>query len=150
MITTRGKQRLAYVSAPLVVIHQIGAGLAGGAITLYSKRLFANWFCTTPTHRGCAPWSGSCLAWVRVIAGPPDPDVLRYGGQRKPDGPSSEDPLPASAHLVTYSMFVGDVDAGHGATPLPQAARAAGGKTVDGFQMVEGGIEIMPDFLLGG
>lgn len=86
----------------------------------------------------------------RVIAGPPDPDVLRYGGQRKPDGPSSEDPLPASAHLVTYSMFVGDVDAGHGATPLPQAARAAGGKTVDGFQMVEGGIEIMPDFLLGG
>jgi hypothetical protein len=46
------------------------------------------------------------------------------------------------------SSFVGDVVAGHGVTPFLQAARAAGCKTSDGFQMVEAGIEVMPGFLL--
>ena len=45
-------------------------------------------------------------------------------------------------------MFVGDVVAGHGVTPFLQAAQAAGCKSADGLQMVEAGMEIMPDFLL--
>jgi shikimate dehydrogenase len=57
------------------------------------------------------------------------------------------DPLPVPAHLLTSLMFVGDVVAGHGVTPFLQAARAAGCKTSDGFQMVEAAIEVMPDFL---
>jgi shikimate dehydrogenase len=61
---------------------------------------------------------------------------------------SPGDPLPVSAHLLTSAMFVGDVVAGHGVTPFLQAAHAAGCKTADGVQMVEAGIELIPDFLL--
>jgi shikimate dehydrogenase len=46
-------------------------------------------------------------------------------------------------------MFVGDVIAGHGVTPLLQAARAAGCRTANGDQMVEAGQELMRDFMLG-
>jgi shikimate dehydrogenase len=66
-----------------------------------------------------------------------------------PMGMSPNDPLPVAAQLLTSSMFVGDVVAGHGVTPFLQAARAAGCKTADGVQMVEAGMEIIPDFLLG-
>jgi shikimate dehydrogenase len=66
-----------------------------------------------------------------------------------PMGMSPQDPLPVPAHLLTPSMFVGDVVAGHGVTPFLQAAQALGCKTADGVQMVEAGMEIMPDFLLG-
>ena len=45
-------------------------------------------------------------------------------------------------------MFVGDVIAGHGATPLLQAAHAAGCKKANGVQMVEAVREIMLDFML--
>jgi shikimate dehydrogenase len=34
-------------------------------------------------------------------------------------------------------------------TPFLQAAQAAGCRTADGVQMVEAGMEIMPDFFLG-
>jgi shikimate dehydrogenase len=44
---------------------------------------------------------------------------------------------------------VGDVIAGHGVTPLLQAARAAGCKTANGVQMVEAVQEMMLDFMLG-
>jgi shikimate dehydrogenase len=66
-----------------------------------------------------------------------------------PMGMSAADPLPAPPHLLTSSMFVGDVIAGHGVAPLLQAARAAGCKTAGGVQMVEAVTEIMPAFLLG-
>ena len=49
----------------------------------------------------------------------------------------------------SFYVFVGDVIAGHGVTPLLQAARAAGCKTANGVQMVEAVREIMLDFMLG-
>lgn len=85
----------------------------------------------------------------RVVAGPPDPTGCDMVVNATPMGMSAEDPLPVPAHLLTSSMFVGDVVAGHGVTPLLQAARAAGCKTADGTQMVEAGMDLMPDFLLG-
>jgi len=84
----------------------------------------------------------------RIVAGPPDPTGCEIVVNATPMGMSPEDPLPVPAHLLTSSMFVGDVVAGHGVTPLLQAAQAAGCKTADGVQMVEAGMEIMPDFLL--
>jgi shikimate dehydrogenase len=84
----------------------------------------------------------------RVVAGPSDPTGCNIVVNATPMGMSLNDPLPVPTHLLTSSMFVADVVAGHGVTPLLQAARAVGCKTADGFQMVEAGIEIMPNFLL--
>ena len=66
-----------------------------------------------------------------------------------PMGLAAGDPLPVAVNLLTPSMFVGDVIAGHGETPLLQAARAAGCKTANGVQMVEAVREIMLDFMFG-
>ena len=65
-----------------------------------------------------------------------------------PMGMSSNDPLPVATDRMTASMFVGDVVAGHGITPLLQAAQELGCRTADGFQMVQAGTGIMADFLL--
>ena len=46
-------------------------------------------------------------------------------------------------------MFVGDVIAGHGVTPLLKAAQSAGCKTASGVEMVNAVQEMMLDFLLG-
>jgi shikimate dehydrogenase len=59
------------------------------------------------------------------------------------------DPLPVPAQLLTPTMFVGDVIAGHGETPFLAAARAAGCKTANGDQMVEAAQEMMLEFFLG-
>jgi shikimate dehydrogenase len=64
-------------------------------------------------------------------------------------GLAKKDPLPVGAELLHLSMFVGDVIAGHGVTPLLEAARGVGCKTSDGVQMVEAGIDLMTGFFLG-
>jgi shikimate dehydrogenase len=46
-------------------------------------------------------------------------------------------------------MFVGDVVAGHGVTPLLEAAQTAGCKTANGEHMVEAVQDLMADFMLG-
>jgi shikimate dehydrogenase len=46
------------------------------------------------------------------------------------------------------SMFVGDVVAGHGVTPLLQAARGIGCNTANGLQMVAAVQEMMLDFMM--
>jgi len=91
----------------------------------------------------------SSLGRGRVVAGPPDPTGCDMVVNATPMGMSPNDPLPVPAHLLTSSMFVGDVVAGHGITPFLQAAQAAGCGTADGAQMVEAGMDLMPDFLLG-
>ena len=45
-------------------------------------------------------------------------------------------------------MFVGDVIAGHGVTPLLEAAESAGCKTANGGHMVEAALDVMADFML--
>lgn len=59
------------------------------------------------------------------------------------------DPLSVSAELLDPSMFVGDVIAGHGVTPLLKAARSAGCRTANGAQMVDAVPQMTLDFLLG-
>lgn len=66
-----------------------------------------------------------------------------------PMGLAPDDPVPAAAEFLHSSMFVGDVIAGHGVTPLLAAACEAGCKTSDGVQMVEAGINLMTGFFLG-
>lgn len=84
----------------------------------------------------------------RVVAGPPDPTGCDIVINATPMGMLPTDPLPIPAHLLTSSMFVGDVVAGHDVTPFLQIARKAGCKTADGIQMVEAGMKIMTDFFL--
>ncbi len=81
--------------------------------------------------------------------GPPDPAGCDMVCNATPLGMTVGDPLPVPANALAPSMFVGDVIAGHGLTPLVQAARAAGCKTATGVQMVEAVQEIMLDFFLG-
>jgi shikimate dehydrogenase len=84
----------------------------------------------------------------RVNVGPPDPASCDMVCNATPLGMTAGDPLPVPANALTPSMFVGDVIAGHGLTPLVQAARAAGCKTATGVQMVEAVQEMMLDFFL--
>jgi shikimate dehydrogenase len=85
----------------------------------------------------------------RVEAGPPDPTGCDLVFNATPMGMEDGDPLPVDAALLTSSMFVGDVIAGHGVTPFIEAAQAAGGKTANGGQMVEAVQDLMADFMLG-
>ena len=85
----------------------------------------------------------------RLKAGPPDPTGCDMVCNASPMGMAEGDPLPVAANLLTSSMFVGDVIAGHGVTPFLHAAQAAGCKTANGDQMVEAVREVMLDFMLG-
>ena len=84
-----------------------------------------------------------------VTAGPPDPTDCDMVCNATPLGMNDGDPLPVDAERLTSSMFVGDVIAGHGLTPLLGAAEAAGCRTANGGQMVEAVQELMVDFMLG-
>jgi shikimate dehydrogenase len=89
----------------------------------------------------------SDLGPARASAGPPDPTGYDLVCNATPLGLEHGDPLPVDTAQLTSSVFVGDVIAGHGVTPLIQAARAAGCRTADGEDMVEAGLDIMADFM---
>ena len=84
----------------------------------------------------------------RVTIGPADPVGCDMVCNATSMGMAADDPLPVAADLLTSSMFVGDVIAGHGVTPFLRAAQAAGCKTANGVQMVEAVQEMMLDFML--
>jgi shikimate dehydrogenase len=84
----------------------------------------------------------------RVAAGPSDPAGCDLVFNATPMGMADGDPLPVDAALLTSSMFVGDVIAGHGVTPFIEAAQAAGCKTANGGHMVEAVQDLMADFML--
>jgi shikimate dehydrogenase len=84
----------------------------------------------------------------RVSAGPPDPTGCDLVCNATPMGMEENDPLPVDAALLTSSMFVGDVIAGHGLTPFLQAAESVGCKTANGGHMVEAAQDVMADFML--
>jgi shikimate dehydrogenase len=84
----------------------------------------------------------------RVSAGPADPTGCDLVCNATPMGMADGDPLPVDAALLTSSMFVGDVIAGHGVTPFLQAAEAAGCRTANGGHMVEAAQDVMADFML--
>ena len=83
-----------------------------------------------------------------MSAGPPDPTGCDLVCNATPLGMEDGDPLPVDPALLTWSMFVGDVIAGHGLTPFLQAAQTAGCKTANGGHMVEAAQDVMADFLL--
>ena len=85
-----------------------------------------------------------------ITAGPPDPAGCDLVFNATPMGMEDGDPLPVDTNLLTPYMFVGEVIAGHGSTPFLSAARAAGCHTASGDLMVEAGLELMADFMLGG
>jgi shikimate dehydrogenase len=130
---------------------QVGAGGAGSAIAVALLDAGVRELVLHDTNQSRVEELVRLLSGLgrgRVVAGPPDPAGCDIVVNATPLGMSPGDPLPVSAHLLTSAMFVGDVVAGHGVTPFLQAAHAAGCKTADGVQMVEAGIELIPDFLL--
>ena len=86
---------------------------------------------------------------ARVTTGPPDPSGCDMVCNATPLGMAEGDPLPVAADLLTSSMFVGDVIAGHGLTAFLAVARAAGCRTANGRHMVEAVQQLMVDFILG-
>ena len=131
---------------------QVGAGGAGSAIAIALLDAGVGELVLHDANRSRGEELVRLLSGLDrgcVVVGAADPTGFDIVVNATPMGMSSDDPLPVGADLLRSSMFVGDVVAGHGVTPLLQAARAAGCQTADGFQMVEAGIEIMPEFLLG-
>jgi shikimate dehydrogenase len=88
------------------------------------------------------------LAGGRVRVGPADSAGCTLVFNATPMGLAENDPLPVSGERLDSSMFVGDVIAGHGVTPLLAAAQSAGCRTANGVQMVDAVQEMMLDFLL--
>jgi shikimate dehydrogenase len=86
----------------------------------------------------------------RAKVGPPDPSGCDLVFNATPMGMEEGDPLPVNAALLNSSMFVGDVIAGHGATPFVRAANDAGCNSANGDDMVEAVQDLMAEFLLGG
>lgn len=130
----------------------LGAGGAGSAIAI---TLLEAGVRQLIIHDPNADRVAALLALVadlgrgRVTAGPADPTGCDMVCNATPLGMTAGDPLPVAADLLAPSMFVGDVIAGHGETPLLAAARAAGCKTANGDQMVEAVQGMMLDFMLG-
>jgi len=85
----------------------------------------------------------------RVVAGTADPTGCDLVFNATPLGMAQGEPLPVDPSLLTASMFVGDVIAGHGLTPFVAAARAAGCRTAGGADMVEAAQNLMADFMVG-
>lgn len=83
----------------------------------------------------------------RVKYGPPDPtgcDMLCHATHL---GMVKDDPLPVDPKLFSPALFVGDVIAGHGTTPLLAAAKNIGCQIVSGDQMVEAVQDMMVDYM---
>ncbi|WP_217465621.1 shikimate dehydrogenase family protein [Burkholderia lata] len=130
----------------------VGAGAAGSAIAI---ALLEAGVRELVIHDADASRVEQLLAVIgelgrgRAHAGPADPTGCEMVCNATPMGMADGDPLPVAGHLLSASMFVGDVIAGHGVTPFLQAAQAAGCKTANGVQMVEAVQEMMLDFMMG-
>lgn len=83
----------------------------------------------------------------RVQVGSNDPDGFDLVSNATPLGMADDDPLPLDPARLRPATFVGDVVAGHGQTPLIQAARAAGCRVADGDAMVVAVLDVMCDFV---
>lgn len=77
----------------------------------------------------------------------PDPSAFQVLCNATPLGLETDDEPPLALELLHAELFVGDVIAGVGETPLMAAARARGCGTADGDAMVRAVLDIMTDFL---
>ncbi|GJH29363.1 shikimate dehydrogenase [Caballeronia novacaledonica] len=130
----------------------IGAGAAGSAIAI---ALLEAGVCELIIHDTDVSRSTRLSELVAdlgrgcVRVGPADPTGCTLVFNATPMGLADHDPLPVSGDLLNSSMFVGDVIAGRGATPLLSAAQSLGCRTAHGVHMVEAVQEMMLDFFLG-
>jgi len=83
----------------------------------------------------------------RLQTGASDPTGFDLVCNATSMGMNETDPLPLDPRLLSDTMFVGDVVAGHGETAFIRAARMAGCKTADGDAMVVAVLDVMCDFL---
>jgi len=83
----------------------------------------------------------------RLQTGASDPTGFDLVCNATPMGMNETDPLPLDPSLLSDTMFVGDVVAGHGETAFIRAARMAGCPTADGDAMVFAVLDVMCDFL---
>jgi shikimate dehydrogenase len=90
------------------------------------------------------------LANGRLRQGSADPTGFDLIFNASPLGLREGDQLPVDVSGLDSTVFVGDVIAGHGTTPLLAAALQAGCSTADGRHMVEAAQDLMVDFMLGG
>ena len=86
-------------------------------------------------------------AMDRVKVGSSDPTGFDIVSNATPMGMAEGDPLPLDPDKLAPAMFVGDVVAGHGETPLMKVAREAGCGTADGDAMVIAVLDVMCDFV---
>jgi shikimate dehydrogenase len=129
----------------------IGAGAAGSAIAVALLKAGVSELIIHDADESRAAWLAGRFAEPdrrRVRIGLADPTGCTLVFNASPMGLAEDDPLPVRRELLDASMFVGDVIAGHGDTPLLAAAQAAGCKTANGVQMVEAVQEMMLEFLL--
>ncbi len=83
-----------------------------------------------------------------MSVGSADPTGFDLVFNATPMGMAAGDPLPIDTALLTPSMFVGDVIAGHGVTPFVEGAQDAGCVVASGVDMVEAEQGLMVDFML--
>jgi shikimate 5-dehydrogenase len=129
----------------------IGAGGAGSAIAVALleegvRELIIHDEDDTRSSQLAELLSG--LGGGRVSVGGPGPRGCDMVFNATPMGMAEDDPLPLDPEALTSSMFVGDVIAGHGVTPLVKAAKAAGCQTASGGEMVEAVQDLMVAFML--
>jgi shikimate dehydrogenase len=130
----------------------LGAGAAGSAIAIALLEAGIGELVIHDADESRATHLSDLVAELgrgRVRVGPADPAGCNLVFNATPMGLAENDPLPVSGGLLDLSMFVGDVIAGHGMTPLLKAAQSAGCKTANGAQMVDAVQEMMLDFFLG-
>jgi shikimate dehydrogenase len=130
----------------------IGAGSAGSQIALALVDAGVRELVIHDANQSSVSALVELLAGLgnsRVISGPPDPAGCDLVFNATPMGMEDGDPLPVDTALLTPSMFVGDVIAGHGVTPFIKAAQNAGCTVATGVHMVEAAQDLMADFMLG-
>jgi shikimate dehydrogenase len=130
----------------------VGAGGAGSAIAAALLAAGVRELVVYDVNRSRVETLVGLLADIgegRLVAGTPDPTGCDLVFNATPMGMEDGDPLPVDTALLTSSMFVGDVIAGHGETPLIKAANTAGCKTANGGNMVEAVQVLMVDFMMG-
>ncbi len=128
----------------------LGAGGAGSAIVISMLEAGA---AEVVVHDVDAQRADKLVALLqprdggRVRAGANDPTGFDVVSNATPMGMAEGDPMPLDPARLRANMFVGDVVAGHGETPLIKAARATGCRTADGDAMVVAVLDVMCDFV---
>ena len=128
----------------------LGCGGAGSAIAISMLKGGVRELVVHDADAGRAQKLVDLLAKIgggQVRAGSNDPTGFDLVCNATPMGMADGDPLPLDAKLLSRSMFVGDVVAGHGETALIAAARKAGCRTANGDAMVVAVLDVMCDFV---